>query len=137
MYSKIIVPVDLAHAEALDKAISTTAQLARLFGASAVMVGVTAQTATAVARTPAEFQSKLNAYAAEKGQQHGITFEALAVESHDPTADLRDRLLETIAAQQADLVVMASHLPGAAEYLVHANAGAVAAHSNASVFIVR
>ncbi len=137
MYTKILVPVDLAHADTLDKAVAVAATLSSVFNASAIMVGITAQAATEVARSPAAFHEKLTAYAAKKGAEHGVSFEALTVESHDPTADLRDRLLAVIADKQADLVVMASHLPGAAEYISHANAGTIAVHSSASVFIVR
>ena len=56
--------------------------------------------------------------------------------SHVP-AELPGILEREVEAQGADLVVMASHVPGLLDHIFTSNAGHVATHSAASVFIVR
>jgi nucleotide-binding universal stress UspA family protein len=59
------------------------------------------------------------------------------VVSHDPTVDVDDALMKAVSETGADLVVMASHVPGLADYIWPSNGGKLAAHSSASVFVVR
>ena len=61
----------------------------------------------------------------------------MAYSSHDPAADLDHRLIAAGREIGADLIVMASHLPGLPEHLFASNAGAVASHAKVSVFVVR
>ena len=49
MYEKIMVPVDLAHIERLQKAINTAIGLAKHYRAPVLFVGVTAEPPTEVA----------------------------------------------------------------------------------------
>nr|WP_272941071.1 universal stress protein [Methylophaga thiooxydans] len=49
-----------------------------------------------------------------------------------------DRVLEKVDDEVgADLIVMASHVPGFMDYSFHANASHLAEHEHISVFIVR
>jgi nucleotide-binding universal stress UspA family protein len=137
MYSKILVPVDLEHAESLEKALNTAADLAGHYGASVCLLGVTASAPSAVAHTPEEFAGKLDTFASEQGARHGASFATKTVVSHDPAVDL-DKTLEATAEEMgADLIVMASHIPGFADHFIASNAGHVASHSKMSVLVVR
>ena len=57
--------------------------------------------------------------------------------SHDMAIDLDDVLMRTANEVGADLVVMASHVPGLAEYVFASRAGYLASHAKMSVLVVR
>jgi nucleotide-binding universal stress UspA family protein len=137
MYSKIMVPVDLRNAEPAGKALATAADLAKLYGAEVHIVGVTSSAPTEVAHTPEEFAGKLNAFAAEQSKSLGVTLAAHTEIGHDITIDLDTVLSQAAKSLGADLIVMASHVPGLAEYVFSSNAGYLASHSSLSVFVVR
>ncbi|HSR71653.1 MAG TPA: universal stress protein [Kiloniellales bacterium] len=137
MYKKIMVPVDLAHIERLDKAITTATDLAKHYDIPICFVGVTAETPTEVAHTPKEFAQKLEKFGAEQSRKHDLEIDTAAYPSHDPAIDLDDTLIKAAQENSADLIVMASHLPGLAEHVFASNAGAVASHAKVSVFVIR
>ena len=137
MYKKIMVPVDLAHIERLDKAITTAADLAQHYAIPICFVGVTAETPTEVAHSPKEFADKLEAFGAGQSKKHGLAIDTAAYPSHDPAADLDKTLIAAAEDSGADLIVMASHVPGLPEHIFASNAGAVASHAEVSVFVVR
>lgn len=137
MYKKIMVPVDLTHIDRLDKALGTATDLARHYGIPLCLVGVTAETPGPIARTPKEYGEKLKAYGAEMSGRHGLEIETAAYASHDPGVDLTRTLLAACAEIGADLIVMASHVPGMAEHIFASHAGAVASHAPVSVFVIR
>ena len=137
MYQRILVPIDLAHIERLEKAITTATDLAKHYRIPICFAGVTAETPTEVAHSPEEFESKLNAFAVEQSGRHGLTIEARAYPSHDPAVDLDAALIAAAEENAADLIVMASHVPGLPEHFFASHAGAVASHAKVSVFVVR
>ena len=137
MYSKILVPVDLAHADKLEKALQTAADLAKKYAAPVAYVGVTSPQPGPVAHTPEEFGQKLETFAARQTAANGHVAEAHMVVAHDPAVDLNKVLIDAIDEVGADLVVMASHVPGVADYIWPSHGGQVAGHAKASVFVVR
>ena len=137
MFSKIMVPVDLAHKSALDRALQTAAMLAKSMDASVCYVGVTAETPTAIAHNPKEFAQKLDAFAEAEAEAHGIRGDSLAVSAHDPAIDLNDDLLKAAEQIGADLIVMASHIPNLADHLWPSHGGQIAKRAKASVLVVR
>lgn len=138
MYQKIMVAVDLAHADRLEKALTTAADLSKHYNAPLCYVGVSAALPGPVAHNPQEFAGKMKAFGSAQAERHGLTDVTSAVYvSHDPTVDLDETLLKAVEETGADLVVMASHVPGVAEHLFASNAGYVGMHSKASVFVVR
>jgi nucleotide-binding universal stress UspA family protein len=137
MYQRIGVPVDLAHTERLDKAVATAAALARSFDAAIDMVSVTSPAPGVVAPGPEAFRKQLADYARACSERHGQTFNPHACISDDPAAEL-DRTLEAAFEELgADLLVVASHVPGLRDYLLSSNAGWLARHSKLSVLVVR
>lgn len=137
MFSRIMMPVDLAHIPKLRKALQVTGDCATKFNIPVTYVGVTAGTPGALGHNPEEFGEKLDAFGAEQANAHGINADTRTVVSHDPTVDVDDALLKAIGETGADLVIMASHVPGLADYVWPSNGGKIAAHSKASVFVVR
>ncbi len=137
MYTTILVPVDLEHVERLDKALATAADLARHYGAALVYVGVTASAPGAIAHSLEEYARKLEAFAEVETAKRGVPAKTRPLLSHDPTTDLDATLLKAIDDLGADLVVMASHVPGFAEHIFASNAGYVASHAQTSVLVVR
>lgn len=137
MYSKIMVPVDLAHLEALERSLQIAADMARHYDAEVCYVSVTANTPGPVARTPDEYERKLKAFASEQASQHGQPTSARVLISHDPTADLEKILVKTADEIGADLVLMATHLPHKVDAIMPSHGDKVAKHSDVSVFLVR
>jgi len=138
MYSKIMVPVDLAHVERLDKALTTAADLAKLYNLPVCYVGVSASAPSNIAHTPAEFTQKMKDFGQSQAAKYGIAdVTTAAYISHDPTVDLDDTLMKAAHESGADLVVMASHVPGMVEHIFASNAGYVASYSDVSVMVVR
>ena len=92
MFTKIMVPVDLAHAATVEKAIQIAADLARLHNAEIFLVGVTDTAPGSVAHDPAEYQQKLEQFAADHSSRHGCSMAAKVVICNDPAAELDEAL---------------------------------------------
>ena len=137
MYRKIAVPVDLFHTDQITRALDVAGDLARHYQASLHFIGVTAETPTAVAHNPKEFAQKLEAFAAEQGARQQVAATSAAQTSTDPAIDVDRVLLRAIAESGADLVVMASHVPGVSDYLWGSHGGHIAQHAEIGVFLVR
>ncbi|NND70348.1 MAG: universal stress protein [Rhodothermales bacterium] len=137
MFNTIAVPFDLAHIDKQAKAISAAADLAKHFGASLTLVGVTSTTPSETAHNPEEFARKLAEYAATQSDKFGIRFDTHSTVSVDVTIDLEKKLDTAIHEIGADLVVMASHEPGFRDYLFRSHSGNLATHTDLSVLIIR
>ena len=137
MFNRIMVPVDLAHVDKLERALRCAADLAQQYNATLIFVGVAAATPGSVAHTPREFAQTMADFAAEQGASRGVAGEGLALTSHDPSTDLDPTLLKAIEDTGADLVVMASHVPNLTDYLWPSNGGTVAKRAKVSVMVVR
>lgn len=137
MYKTIMIPVDLAHQERLDKALSAGADLAKLYGSALYVVGVTGTAPSALAHTPEEYAGKLTAFAEAQSQSRGVPFKALTEIAHDPAIEVDAALEKACKEIDADLVVMASHVPGFTDHFWSSNAGYLTAHTSISVFVVR
>jgi len=138
VYKKIMIPVDLAHTDRLDKALKTAADLSKQYGVSVCYTAVTASTPSSVAHSPEEFSKKLEAFAQQQSKDLGLHgAESHTIVDPDPVADLAKKLTKAAHEQGCDLVVMASHVPGVQEHFFESNAGKLALHSDVSVFVVR
>jgi len=58
-----------------------------------------------------------------------LVVDSLAYPSHDPAVELHAKLTGAVKDAGADLIVMASHLPGLPEYIFASHAGAVVSHA--------
>ncbi len=137
MFNTIMTPVDMAHPKDLSKSLQCSADLAKHYGAKVVFVAVTGTAPGSVAHTPEEFQTKLEAFAREQAEAHGVEATAHMAISHDPTSDVDDALLKAVTDTGADLVVMQSHMPNIMDYVWPSNGGKIAEHAKCSVMVVR
>lgn len=138
MYKRIMVPVDLAHIDRLEKALTSAADLSKHYKVPVTYVTVATTAPSEIAHTPQEHAKKLDAFAKAQADKHGLhDTDAKFYTSHDPAVDLHETLMKAIGDTGADLVVMASHVPGVPEHIFASNAGSVASHAEVSVFVIR
>jgi len=136
MFRHIMVPVDLAHLDALEPALKVAGEIGKLYGAKLTYVSVTGSQPSSVAHNPEEFQAKLAEFAAGQKASHGVAeAKAHAITSHDPAAEIDRALEKAVKDTDADLVVMASHIPKLFDLGSHG--GRVASHTPASIMLVR
>jgi len=137
VFKTIMVPVDLAHSEKLARALDVASDLAKHYGASACLVGVTALQPSEAAHSPQEYEEKLAAFAEAQSAQRDVVFAYKVLHSRDPAIELDNILTKAAHDLNADLVIMASHVPGFVEHFVSSYAGYLASHTDISIFIVR
>ncbi|MGM0833367.1 universal stress protein [Halomonas qinghailakensis] len=137
MFNNIMVPVDLAHLETLEPSLRVVADLAKQYDSHITYVGVTANTPTSIARTPQEYEQKLEAFAQERHSVHGQPVSIKVYSSTDPIANVDSLLVKAIDEVGADLVMMATHLPRHLDAIMPSHGGKVATHTGASVFLIR
>lgn len=137
MFKHILAPVDLAHKERLERALDCAADLAKHYGVPITYVGVTPTVPGTVAHNPEEFAQKLATFAAGEAKKHGIDATAHTVIANDPVTEVDDALMRAIDEAEADLVVMASHIPDAIDHIWPSNGGKLAEYAKCTVMIVR
>lgn len=139
MFKSILVPTDLEHTDKLQKSLQTAIHLAQHYKASLCYAAVTPSGPSSAASSPEAFEEKLQQFATEQGEAHGIKTSATTIVAHDPAVELDDKLLDAIKKCGVDLVVMASHVPGLADklHIMRSNAGRIATRAEVSVFVVR
>ncbi len=137
MFTKIIVPVDLAHADRLERALGVAGLMAREHGAEICFVGVTSPSPGALGHTPEEYAAKLADFAKAQSATLGVTATSHAIVSHDPSTQLDRELEQAVSQLDGDLVVMQTHLPNVTDYFWSGHGAHLAAHSTASVMLVR
>ncbi|MGQ7847894.1 universal stress protein, partial [Granulosicoccus sp. 3-233] len=125
------------HAEKQLKAINAAADLAKHYGSTLTLVGVTSNTPNEIAHSPDEFAEKLAAYAEARSQEFGVDFKAHSTVSVDVAVDLEKKLNQAIHEIGADLIVMASHEPGFRDYIFRSHSENLATHTDLSVMIIR
>jgi nucleotide-binding universal stress UspA family protein len=137
MFKQIMVPVDLEHVDQLEKSLRIAADISKLYGAPVCYVGVANEQPSPVSHDPAEYDQKLGQFAEQQFSLHGHKGTSRTFVGHDLVTDLDDILLAAVKEINADLVVMASHVPTLVNYVWPSNGGKIAAHSKAAVFVVR
>ncbi|MCD9148849.1 universal stress protein [Pseudophaeobacter flagellatus] len=137
MFKRIMAPVDLAHVEGLRPALDCTADLAKHYSVPVVYVGVTSTAPSELAHNPEEFGQKLSAFAAAEAAKHAIETSGHTAIAHDPTIEIDQALMRAIDDTDADLVVMASHVPNVMDHIWPSNGGKLAEYAKCSVMVVR
>jgi nucleotide-binding universal stress UspA family protein len=137
MFRLVMAPVDLAHADRLERALRVTGDIARHYGAPVCYVAVGSALPGRLGHTPAEFATRLAEFGRSQAEAHGIEVRTHPVISHDPVSDVDDALIRTAREIGADLVVMASHIPDVTDRFWPSNAGKILSHTGVSVFVVR
>lgn len=137
MFTRIMVPVDLRHVDELGKSLKVASDLSKHYQVPVCYVGVTESQPSTIAKNIEEFTQKLEAFAGEQTAELGHVCEARAFTANDLRTETDDVLLRAVGEVEADLVVMASHVPSLVDYIWPSNGGKIAAHSDAAVFVVR
>ncbi|MEM9782055.1 MAG: universal stress protein [Pseudomonadota bacterium] len=137
MYARIMVPVDLAHLDRLDKALATAAILAKANGSTIAYLSLVDTAPSSVAPSPEAYDRKLEAFAAAQGEKFGVETEAITIPTPDPRVEAHHRIVEATADFSTDLVVMQTRAPGVMDALWHSNGEYVANHAKCSVMLIR
>ncbi len=136
VFRRIMIPVDLTHIAALERALQVAADLSGHYGAEVVYVGLSGEQPSSLAHNPEEYAAKLDAFAKEDGAKRGIAkASSHPVIAHDPAVEIDTLLAKTVSDIGADLVVMGSHIPR--RFDMGSHGGRMAAHTSASVMLVR
>ncbi len=138
MYSRILVPVDLENADKLTKALDLAAETAKAHDATVIYVGVIDSVPTISTKTEGQnAQSKLDSFATEQAQKHGIKVSDQVVLRGDLQLNVGPDIIASAQDANCDLILMASHVPGFLEHVFSSNAGYVASHAPMSVYVIR
>ena len=137
MYHKIMVPVDLQMQPMVESALNVATDLATLYGASITLVSVTPSVVATGATTPEQAADELKEMADAHARKSGLSVAAHHMTTPDVPAELDTMLLKAVDAVKADLVVVASHEPGRADYISASHAGRLAAFAKVAVLVVR
>ncbi|MCR9147614.1 MAG: universal stress protein [Rhodobacteraceae bacterium] len=137
MFKHIMVPVDMAHEENMDRATKAAADMAKLYDARLTMVSISGGPLASKEHSSRTSPRMVEDYAREQGETHGIEIGTHVLDAHDVSVDIDRKLLEAIEKMEADLVVMATHQPGWLDYLVNSHGGRLASHAPISVLVVR
>lgn len=137
MFKHIMVPVDMAHEENMDRAAKAAADMAKLYDARLTMVSISGGPLASKEHSSKTSPQMVEDYAREQAETHGVEIGTHVLDAHDVSVDVDRKLLDAIEKMEADLVVMATHQPGWLDYLVNSHGGRLASHAPISVLVVR
>ncbi len=140
MFQKILVPVDLTENELTRRALDAAETLAEQFGGEVRLVNVQSLVPVALLDyAPEDFGETL---------RHGLEQELAAVaasgrlpQDRTSTAVLfgpvYEKILQHAESWGADIILVGSHRPSAARFLIGSNASAIVRHASCSVLVIR
>ncbi|WP_439575885.1 universal stress protein [Phreatobacter sp.] len=140
MFKTILCPVDPVEPGLEDKALAVAKQLVGAGDAKIVLLAVVPDMpAFAAEYIPMDFRQ---AQVKDAKETLAALSEKLGLGEGQVTARVRigrpyHEILEEAAEAGADLIVMASHRPGLATYLIGSNATHVVRHARCSVMVLR
>ncbi|GLS18669.1 universal stress protein UspA [Labrys miyagiensis] len=140
MFKSIIVPVDVADLSLAKLAIGSAVKLADTSGATLTLVHVVPIMPLMMLDTvPVSFEGEVAEKA--KGQiaelAASVELPGGKVQSVVRIGGIYHEVLAIAEEQRADLVVVGSHQPSVATYLLGSNASAIVRHAGCSVMVVR
>lgn len=141
MFHNILMPVDLNAESSWKKALPVATKLAETYGASLHLLSVVPDIGSALVGSyfPPDFEqrsieaaeAKLEAFAKDHGSGQ------VTPQVHIAHGTIYREIEEAAARLSCDLIVMGSHRPELADYLLGPNAERVVRHTNCSVLVVR
>ncbi|MGJ4856062.1 universal stress protein [Labrys sp. La1] len=140
MFKSIVVPVDIADLKLAKLAIDSAVKLADTAGATLTLVHVVPIMPLMMLDTvPVSFEGEVAEKA--KGSLADLARTVLLpggqVQSVVRIGGIYHEVLAIAEEQHADLVVVGSHQPSVATYLLGCNASAIVRHSGCSVLVIR
>ncbi|MCB1475879.1 MAG: universal stress protein [Rhodobiaceae bacterium] len=138
MFKSILVPIDLSDPDYYKSAISTAAEMAKRDGADLHLVTVLPVISGMVAsHVPADIESQITDDAKKEIEKlAGATGLSKAKASVRHGAVYHE-VLDEAERIGADLIVMGSHRPGMATYLIGSNAARIVRHATCAVLVLR
>lgn len=139
MYKSILLPVDLHDESSWRKALPVAIKLVETFGAQLQVMTVVPEFGYGLVAShfPEDFQKKALASATKALNAFVKAKVPGGAKPHVAQGAIYDEILRTAKAQDCDLIVMGSHRPELADYLIGPNAARVVRHATQSVLVVR
>jgi len=140
MYKTILAAIDLEHGEHTQKIVDATKDLAKVYGAEACLLTVVPAGPAVVSQFLAEnYESLASAELEEKLDAMGADLTSAGVKCSSMVrfGTIYEEVLAAAEKISADLIVVGSHKPNAAGFLLGSNASRVVRHAVCSVFVVR
>ncbi len=140
MFKKILVPIDLTEYSIAKRALDAAAELAlQSKGALRLLTVETLLPASFMEYVPPEFDKSQQERASRELENiaDGLNFPK---ENRSCTVQFGGVYVEILAEAQewgADLIVVGSHRPSMATYLIGSNAKTIVRHANCSVLVIR
>ncbi|MDH3280120.1 MAG: universal stress protein [Gammaproteobacteria bacterium] len=140
MFTKIIVPIDLEDCERIDDVLRVTAQIAEANNAEVHLLSIIDAAPAVVAQQLPQGYERMAAKTVEQDLANLI--DRMDVTAGRVTTAIRfggvyQEILAHAKKTGADLIVIGSHKPNVADYLLGSNASRVVRHAECSVFVVR
>ncbi|WP_349370633.1 universal stress protein [Salinarimonas sp.] len=140
MYKTILVPVDLAEPQTSEGALATAARLADMGDGTVRLIYVRPlMPVTYMEYVPASFEEDQQREAEEKlgDIAASVSLPKERVSAVVRLGSIYHEVLQEAEDCGADLVVVGSHRPTMATYLLGSNATQIVRHANSSVLVVR
>ena len=140
MFKTIVVPIDLADVAVARPALDAAIELARMSGGDLRLVTVRSlMPVTYMEYVPVDFDATAKA---EAEAELKVLAASLALPKNKVSTVVRvgsvyGEVLEEAKISGADLIVVGSHRPSMATYLIGSNAGTIVRHATCSVLVVR
>ena len=140
MYKNILVPIDLNQSDQSKTSLGHAAELAKSSGANLHLVTVLPEIPNLVAvHMSASYPDDARSSAANElkklASDHGLgDGDCSTTVRHGP---IYQKILDTAETVGADMIVIASHKPEAADYLLGSVAAKVVRHAKSSVLVLR
>jgi nucleotide-binding universal stress UspA family protein len=141
MYKNILVSVDLNDVNSWRKALPTAVELSQSFGCELHVIAVIPDVGMSMVGSyfPADFADK--AIEGTRVKLHELLDtelpEGVKAQAIVAQGTIYHEILQTAKRLDCDLIIMASHRPGLADYLLGPNAARVVRHAKHSVLVVR
>jgi nucleotide-binding universal stress UspA family protein len=140
MFKTFLVPVDLAEVEAAQPAIDKAVELAKAFDGSLRLVYVRPIVpVTYMEFMPPAFDEEQQGESETRLAElaSGVDLPAEAVSAVVRLGSVYNEVLDEAEKTGADLVVIGSHRPTMATFLLGSNASTIVRHARCSVLVVR
>lgn len=140
MFTKILVPVDPSEIEFAAKAVETAGGLARQSGGEVRLVAVMPVVGGYVTEfLPADFETQVERQTEGKLKELAATAGLAAdkCSSSIKIGSVYHEVVDEAVSWKADLIVVSSHRPSMATYLIGSNAAKIVRHAPCSVLVVR
>ncbi|MEM1284525.1 MAG: universal stress protein [Pseudomonadota bacterium] len=143
MYDRILVPVDLADPESLDKALPVAKSLATAEDAEVHVLTVVPTSGMAIVGSylPDDYAEKAIAGARETltemlaGKENACA--PATIHGHVAKGSVYQEIIHTADHLRCDTIIMTAHRPDLKDYLLGPNAARVVRHASQSVMVIR